>query len=508
MTEGGAKDSARLALRFENGRTVVLPAPGGHFVLGRGSQCNVVLDDGESSTEHCRLEITESGVKVVDLNSTNGTLLNGARISESMAHEGDVIGIGGAIARIVPASPSASTGDMAAEGSGAKRIPPVRVVTIACGAIVVLLLIVAGISELPGGDDEFAGTAELIEKGKAAYERRDWDAVITSFTQVPPGHPEEAVAQRYTHNARVEKENEKSLRNLELYLESKDYEYAMQELVVISSGSVYENQAVDAVERQGEQLCGEMRSVLVERLVAGEEGLASRYGEALERVGCGTAEALLRVAQKEADEKAGDATSEEDEEAEKPAAKSSSGSSPRVTTSRPTSTRPRSSSKSKGSAPQEAKDLHQKGKETLQMGSDLLAIEQLREARRLCKEADVSPSDSTLRAVSEDLASAYVSHGRASMANGDLRRARLDYTHAYHFDRTNQDARAGLMDLKSQCNEAYQSGYVYETGHHLEDRAAKFYKQAMDICPDIDGFGLDKRQEAEQRLANLDGGSR
>ncbi|MGH9324957.1 MAG: FHA domain-containing protein [Vicinamibacteria bacterium] len=48
-------------------------------VLGR-ADCDIVLDDPECSRQHASLEILGSRVVVNDLNSTNGTFVQGARI--------------------------------------------------------------------------------------------------------------------------------------------------------------------------------------------------------------------------------------------------------------------------------------------------------------------------------------------------------------------------------------------------------------------------------------------
>ena len=59
----------------------VSPIAGSGVVLGRGEDCSLRLEAGGVSTNHCRLEPTEEGVlHVVDLESLNGTFINGWRI--------------------------------------------------------------------------------------------------------------------------------------------------------------------------------------------------------------------------------------------------------------------------------------------------------------------------------------------------------------------------------------------------------------------------------------------
>src|SRR5262249_59313717 len=72
---------------------------GGHrVVLGRGRQCEVVLADDTVSSSHARLEAKGQGerVAVTDLNSSNGTFLNGKRVTSAQAQVGDVLRFGNA----------------------------------------------------------------------------------------------------------------------------------------------------------------------------------------------------------------------------------------------------------------------------------------------------------------------------------------------------------------------------------------------------------------------------
>ncbi|MCA8919926.1 MAG: FHA domain-containing protein, partial [Planctomycetes bacterium] len=63
--------------------------------LGRSaSHSNVVVKDNRLSRAHCRFEPREDGWSVVDLESQNGTFLNGRRVRESLVKPGDVITIG------------------------------------------------------------------------------------------------------------------------------------------------------------------------------------------------------------------------------------------------------------------------------------------------------------------------------------------------------------------------------------------------------------------------------
>lgn len=64
--------------------------------VGRSSENDLVLDSDEfASTKHARIEPRRDGVWVEDLDSTNGTFVNGMKVSERQKlSPGDVIRVG------------------------------------------------------------------------------------------------------------------------------------------------------------------------------------------------------------------------------------------------------------------------------------------------------------------------------------------------------------------------------------------------------------------------------
>lgn len=61
-------------------------------VLGRSPECDYVIDDRQVSREHARLIKTPEGFKLEDLDSKNGTYLNGTQVHEPvLLQDGDVI---------------------------------------------------------------------------------------------------------------------------------------------------------------------------------------------------------------------------------------------------------------------------------------------------------------------------------------------------------------------------------------------------------------------------------
>jgi hypothetical protein len=69
--------------------------------VGRASDNDLVIVDATVSRHHARLEPDGSGWRVVDLDSTNGTWLNGGRISRSAIAAGDALAFASARYQIV-----------------------------------------------------------------------------------------------------------------------------------------------------------------------------------------------------------------------------------------------------------------------------------------------------------------------------------------------------------------------------------------------------------------------
>jgi pSer/pThr/pTyr-binding forkhead associated (FHA) protein len=63
-------------------------------VLGREDHCDLVIEEAEISRKHCLLETSEQYVKVKDLESSNGTAINGIAISDGYLRVGDRLSLG------------------------------------------------------------------------------------------------------------------------------------------------------------------------------------------------------------------------------------------------------------------------------------------------------------------------------------------------------------------------------------------------------------------------------
>lgn len=68
--------------------------PGSIKTIGRATRADFIVDAALVSRLHCRLTAGASELEVVDLDSTNGTFVNGERISRTTLKTGDRLGVG------------------------------------------------------------------------------------------------------------------------------------------------------------------------------------------------------------------------------------------------------------------------------------------------------------------------------------------------------------------------------------------------------------------------------
>ena len=103
----------RLALRFISGKY-----QGGEFpleeereiIVGRSSDLDMVLVEEMVSRRHARIQLVGGSVNIDDLGSTNGTFVNGERVTHAELQEGDRVLIGSNILKVVATDASAPAG--------------------------------------------------------------------------------------------------------------------------------------------------------------------------------------------------------------------------------------------------------------------------------------------------------------------------------------------------------------------------------------------------------------
>ena len=68
--------------------------PGSIKTIGRSPGAEFIVDAALVSRLHCQLTAGAAELEVVDMESTNGTFVNGARVTRASLKEGDRLGVG------------------------------------------------------------------------------------------------------------------------------------------------------------------------------------------------------------------------------------------------------------------------------------------------------------------------------------------------------------------------------------------------------------------------------
>ncbi|GGW35380.1 hypothetical protein GCM10010503_08870 [Streptomyces lucensis JCM 4490] len=98
---------------------------GGRITVGRSADADVPLDDPDVSRLHCVVTVAaDGGVSVADLNSTNGTVLDGTRVTDRPARlpAGALLRIGESALRVTPSGGPGARVRTVADGEGCLRV--------------------------------------------------------------------------------------------------------------------------------------------------------------------------------------------------------------------------------------------------------------------------------------------------------------------------------------------------------------------------------------------------
>lgn len=115
----------------ENEGVEIKLSPPREIYIGRSEESDVFLGEKKISRKHCQILVSEDQVRIVDLESTNGSFVNGKKISELTLKKGDKIKVGSSVIEVEiisrsEANSEAPTGSKAKEKSGPK-IPPKKI---------------------------------------------------------------------------------------------------------------------------------------------------------------------------------------------------------------------------------------------------------------------------------------------------------------------------------------------------------------------------------------------
>lgn len=87
-------ETPRLEGRVEQGELVIYALKPNVTTIGRHPNCDVCIKDREVSKQHCTITLKKGGLHVTDLDSSNGTFVNGRKVTRLMLREADELAVG------------------------------------------------------------------------------------------------------------------------------------------------------------------------------------------------------------------------------------------------------------------------------------------------------------------------------------------------------------------------------------------------------------------------------
>ncbi len=99
-------DEPHLLIQRGDGVERLEPIESDRVEIGRESYCDIVIDEEKSSRTHCSVEKTGDGWKIVDLESRNGTKVNGEFMNKHLLEVGDRIEVGDTVLLFLTSPPS------------------------------------------------------------------------------------------------------------------------------------------------------------------------------------------------------------------------------------------------------------------------------------------------------------------------------------------------------------------------------------------------------------------
>jgi pSer/pThr/pTyr-binding forkhead associated (FHA) protein len=95
----GPADSGRYIEVQGPDEALLIPLARGVTHIGRGLTAELRLDEGSVSRRHAILVESSAGVRLLDDRSSNGTFVNGRRITQADLRDGDVMVLGRVVLR-------------------------------------------------------------------------------------------------------------------------------------------------------------------------------------------------------------------------------------------------------------------------------------------------------------------------------------------------------------------------------------------------------------------------
>lgn len=92
---------AKLIIQSEGGKKYEFKLKEGITRIGRSSVADIMITDPSVSRLHCEIEVGSGGIIVRDLDSSNGTFVDGEQITTAQIHPGQTLQVGAVQMQIV-----------------------------------------------------------------------------------------------------------------------------------------------------------------------------------------------------------------------------------------------------------------------------------------------------------------------------------------------------------------------------------------------------------------------
>ena len=179
----------------------------GDLTFGRSPTCDIVIPEDSVSTAHARITRRGDDYVLVDIDSANGTFMNGKRVREEILAKSAKLRIGTVNFEYTETDPV--------------RQKKVRMITI--GSVVAVLILLAIFKMLL--PEDFAETHTLL--GTTAMKKQDYKAAITEFKKALKVDAKHTGARKGLKQAKLEVRTEELLARAFALAEEQNYEDAL-----------------------------------------------------------------------------------------------------------------------------------------------------------------------------------------------------------------------------------------------------------------------------------------
>ncbi len=186
---------AMVRVTTPSGATYDVPLTSNRITIGRGSGCDVRLQDPLASREHAVLVYGQGQWYVQDRGSRNGTLLNGQRIEAGVLREGDQLTIGDS--KLV-----VSLGEPAPAAPKSRVRADRRLALVAVAAVAVLLVVAGVVLMLQGRSPHSVQTLKTDGTGVAVFRDGATGQDVAVKVVDADGRPLEGMTVAYEHDGR------------------------------------------------------------------------------------------------------------------------------------------------------------------------------------------------------------------------------------------------------------------------------------------------------------------